>query len=238
MRAQDEGNEIAPEALGALALSVQSPAHFFPPGILSTGCHNTLVYLSNLTMLCCSVGCGTVFCYVIIEGMNWHPVAAMICRWYVIHILLRVILSPPTTELQLLMSLPGRRLLRKRCARSMFALFQQTSDLKFGDCRCQGKFPWCKTSSNLLLNMVGKLTMWDALVLLQPFLKQTVTLQRFRLNKSTLCYRRMWNGPLVGRWEATLDLRWSFCLVSHEICISAYICHFCCAFVYAFGTHI
>jgi hypothetical protein len=52
-----------------------------------------------------------------------------------------------------------------------------------------------------LVNMVGKLTMWDALALLQPFLKQTVTLQRFGLNKSTPCYRRVWNGPLVGRWK-------------------------------------
>ncbi len=128
--------------------------------------------------------------------MSWHPVAAMICRWYVMHILLRVILSPPTNDLQLLMSFPGRRLLRKRCARSMFALFQQTSYLTFGDCRCQEKFPWCKTSSNLLVNMVGKLTMSDALVLLQSFLKQTVTLQRFGLEQEYTLLQKDVKWPL------------------------------------------
>jgi hypothetical protein len=56
------------------------------------------------------------------------------------HILLGVILSPPTNELQLLMSFPGRSLLRKRCARLMFGLFQQTSDLTFGDCRVKKNF--------------------------------------------------------------------------------------------------
>jgi hypothetical protein len=127
-------------------------------------------------MLCCSFGCGTVFCYVIIEGMSWHPVAAMICRWYVMHILLGVILSPPTNELQLLMSFPGRSLLRKRCARLMFALFQQTSDLTFGDCRCQEKFPCCKTSSSLLkLNYMFHLY-W----MLSPFVVYYIIYYDFR----------------------------------------------------------
>jgi len=45
------------------------------------------------------VGIEIILCYVMIKGMNIHLVVAMIRKWYVMHIFLKVIVFPPINNL-------------------------------------------------------------------------------------------------------------------------------------------
>ncbi len=108
-------------------LSMQSPGHFqgsFPKGEQYLG-----MMFSQLPRPCASYVQFEVVFYVSRELNTHHIIAIGYCRWYVMHIPRRAMLSPPTRELQLLRSSPRRKLLRKKLGRSIFALCKWCLDL-------------------------------------------------------------------------------------------------------------
>ncbi len=136
--------------------------------------------------------------------ISWHLVFTACCRWYVMLILLRVFLSPPTRELQLLRSFQRRKFPRRKLGRSLFGsgngLLLWCLDIAGGR-----RVPNLVLVSCRLLVVVQNHGMWDIVVLLQRFIRKVDFAQVWTGTRVYLVTERREMAP----WVASRRLPWT-----------------------------